>query len=195
LYITFLVRFSVLFFLFFLKIENILNFKSFRKKNLENLFGLNLDFLILRRLRSILVFYFIFIFAFVGYFSYRFALLGLIYFTFVFARVSWLRTLLNYFKREGFIKYISKFGDRFFQTLLILPIELAREISRPFRLTIRLRVNILVGHFLSKGVYILIFYFGFKRRLIFIFAIFLEIFVFLVQRFVFSILLVIYLNE
>jgi F0F1-type ATP synthase membrane subunit a len=102
---------------------------------------------------------------------------------------------LNYFKREGFIKYISKFGDRFFQTLLILPIELAREISRPFRLTIRLRVNILVGHFLSKGVYILIFYFGFKRRLIFIFAIFLEIFVFLVQRFVFSILLVIYLNE
>jgi len=102
---------------------------------------------------------------------------------------------LNYFKREGFIKYISKFGDRFFQTLLILPIELAREFSRPFRLTIRLRVNILVGHFLSKGVYILIFYFGLKRRLIFIFAIFLEIFVFLVQRFVFSILLVIYLNE
>jgi F0F1-type ATP synthase membrane subunit a len=48
---------------------------------------------------------------------------------------------------------------------------------------------------LSKGVYILIFYFGLKRGLIFFFAVFLEIFVFLVQRFVFSILLVIYLNE
>jgi len=103
--------------------------------------------------------------------------------------------LLNYFKREGFIKYISKFGDRFFQTLLILPIELAREFSRPFSLTIRLRVNIIVGHFLRKGVYLLIFYLGFRNSLIFVFAVFLEIFVFLVQRFVFSILLVIYLNE
>jgi F0F1-type ATP synthase membrane subunit a len=159
------------------------------------LYGLSLDFLVLRGLLRVLVFFFIFMYAFVGYFRYSFALLGLIYFTFIFASVSWLRTLINYFKREGFIKYITKFGDNFFQTLLILPIELAREFSRPFRLTIRLRVNIIVGHFLRKGVYILIFYFGFKRRLVFFFAIFLELFVFLVQRFVFSILLVIYLNE
>jgi F0F1-type ATP synthase membrane subunit a len=76
-----------------------------------------------------------------------------------------------------------------------LPIELAREFSRPFSLTIRLRVNILVGHFLRKGVYILIFYFGLKTSLIFVLAVFLEMFVFLVQRFVFSILLLIYLNE
>jgi F0F1-type ATP synthase membrane subunit a len=184
-----------MFFFYFLKSENILFLKFIRKKNLENLFGLNLDFLVLRSLRRLLVFFFIFIFAFVGYFSYRFALLGLIYFTFIFASVRWLSTLLNYFKREGFIKYITKFGDRFFQTLLILPIELAREFSRPFSLTIRLRVNILVGHFLRKGVYILIFYFGLKTSLIFVLAVFLEMFVFLVQRFVFSILLLIYLNE
>lgn len=143
----------------------------------------------------ILIFFFIFIFAFVGYFSYSLALLGLIYFTFIFARIRWLRTIINYFKREGFIKYITKFGDRFFQTLLILPIELAREFSRPFSLTIRLRVNIIVGHFLRKGVYIIIFYFGLNRSFIFFIAIFLEIFVFLVQSFVFSILLIIYLNE
>lgn len=166
-----------------------------RKKNLGNLFGLDLRFLILRSLSRILIFFFIFMFTFIGYFSYRYALLGLIYLTFLFARVRWLSTLLNYFKREGFIKYISKFGDSFFQTLLILPIELAREFSRPFSLTIRLRVNIMLGHFLRKGVYLLIFYLGLRNSLVFIFAVFLEIFVFLVQRFVFSILLVIYLNE
>lgn len=92
-------------------------------------------------------------------------------------------------------KYITKFGDGFFQTLLLLPIELAREFSRPFSLTIRLRVNIMVGHLISKGVYLLIFFFNLNNRVIFVFAIFLEIFVFLVQRFVFSILLFIYLNE
>jgi hypothetical protein len=76
-----------MFFFYFLKSENILFLKFIRKKNLENLFGLNLDFLVLRSLRRLLVFFFIFIFAFVGYFSYRFALLGLIYFTFIFASV------------------------------------------------------------------------------------------------------------
>jgi hypothetical protein len=86
-YIIFLVRISVLFFFFFLKSERILGFKQFRKKNLKNLFGLNLDFLVLRGIRRILVFFLIFIFAFVGYFSYSYALLGLIYLTFIFASV------------------------------------------------------------------------------------------------------------
>jgi F0F1-type ATP synthase membrane subunit a len=166
-----------------------------RKKTLINLFGLNLEFFVLRSLVISFAFYFIFSFAFLGYLSYRVALLGLAHFTFIFARISWLRTLFNYFKSEGFLKFITKFGENFFQTLLILPIELAREFSRPFSLTIRLSVNILVGHFLSKGVYLLIFYFGLRGGFVFFLAIFLELFVFLVQRFVFSILLVIYLNE
>jgi hypothetical protein len=76
-----------LFFLFFLKSERILGFKQFRKENLKKLFGLNLDFIILSSLIRILVFLFIFMYAFVGYFSYSFALLGLIYLTFIFASV------------------------------------------------------------------------------------------------------------
>lgn len=147
------------------------------------------------RVLGFLFFFFIFSYAFIGYFRYSLALLGLIYFTFFIARISWLRTLINFFKIERLQKYITKFGERFFQTLFILPIELAREFSRPFSLTIRLRVNVLVGHFLRKGVYIIIFFFGLNTRLVFIFAILLEIFVFLVQSFVFSILLIIYLSE
>lgn len=194
-YIFCLVFFSVLFVFFFIFRGRFEGLKLKIKRGVQNLFGLNFSWFIVRRIFSFVIFFFIFSFAFVGYLSYRFALLGLIYFTFLLAGVSWLRTLINYFKRERFHKYISKFGDNFFQTLLLLPIELAREFSRPFSLTIRLSVNIIVGHFLSKGVYLLIFFFGFGGRFIFVLAVLLEMFVFLVQSFVFSILLIIYLNE
>uniref|UniRef100_A0A1I7WD53 ATP synthase subunit a n=1 Tax=Heterorhabditis bacteriophora TaxID=37862 RepID=A0A1I7WD53_HETBA len=41
---------------------------------------------------------------------------------------------------------MSKEGDSYLKTFTILIVELVREFSRPLALTVRLTVNILVGH-------------------------------------------------
>lgn len=48
---------------------------------------------------------------------------------------------------------MSKSGDTFSKTLVILMIELVSEFSRPFSLTIRLTVNVSVGHLICLMVY------------------------------------------
>lgn len=62
-------------------------------------------------------------------------------------------TLLSFISREKFSIYISKDGDTYLKTLVFLAIEVVREFSRPFALTIRLTVNIIVGHIISISIY------------------------------------------
>lgn len=82
------------------------------------------------------------------------------------------------------------------KTLVLMPIELVREFSRPFSLTIRLTVNISVGHLISMSLYqFLELRGGDKYIWLTVLAIIIECFVFFIQSYVFSRLVYLYLNE
>lgn len=62
-------------------------------------------------------------------------------------------TLLTFISREKFSIYIRKEGDRFLKTFRILLVEIVSEFSRPLALTVRLTVNIMVGHLIRMMLY------------------------------------------
>jgi F0F1-type ATP synthase membrane subunit a len=91
---------------------------------------------------------------------------------------------------------MRKEGDTFLKTLTMFFIELVREFSRPIALTVRLTVNIVVGHLIRMVLFSLLERFlGNSFFFIVIFAIFIECFVFFIQSYIFSRLLFLYLNE
>jgi len=131
-----------------------------------------------------------------GYFTYSFCPCGIVEFTFVYAVVAWIRTFLTFISREKFSILISKEGDSFLKTLRILLVELVSEFSRPLALTVRLTVNIIVGHLISIIIYQAIeLSIGTSYIWITILAIIIECFVFFIQSYIFSRLVYLYLNE
>lgn len=131
-----------------------------------------------------------------GYFTYSFCPCGMVEFTFVYAAVAWISTLLTFVSREKFSVYIRKGGDRFLKTFSILLVEIVSEFSRPLALTVRLTVNIIVGHLiriiLYQGLELSL---GEKYVWLSVFAIIIECFVFFIQSYIFSRLIYLYLNE
>nr|YP_003434085.1 ATP synthase F0 subunit 6 [Teladorsagia circumcincta]ACX85208.1 ATP synthase F0 subunit 6 [Teladorsagia circumcincta] len=131
-----------------------------------------------------------------GYFTYSFCPCGMIEFTFVYAVVAWMSTLLSFMSSEKFSIYMSKSGDKFLKTFSMLLVEIVSEFSRPLALTVRLTVNIMVGHLISMMLYMgLDNSMGEKYVWISIFAIMMECFVFFIQSYIFSRLIYLYLNE
>nr|YP_003433734.1 ATP synthase F0 subunit 6 [Trichostrongylus vitrinus]ACX85100.1 ATP synthase F0 subunit 6 [Trichostrongylus vitrinus] len=131
-----------------------------------------------------------------GYFTYSFCPCGMIEFTFVYAVVAWMSTLLTFMSSEKFSVYMSKGGDSYLKTFSMLLVELVSEFSRPLALTVRLTVNIMVGHLISMMLYMSVENFmGEKYLWISIFAIMMECFVFFIQSYIFSRLIFLYLNE
>lgn len=131
-----------------------------------------------------------------GYFTYSFCPCGIVEFTFTYAAVAWIRTLLTFISREKFSIYMSKEGDSFLKTFSMLMVELVREFSRPLALTVRLTVNIMVGHLISMILYQgLELSLGDKYIWISVLAIMIECFVFFIQSYIFSRLIYLYLNE
>nr|YP_010519795.1 ATP synthase F0 subunit 6 [Zoniolaimus dendrolagi]UXP34572.1 ATP synthase F0 subunit 6 [Zoniolaimus dendrolagi] len=131
-----------------------------------------------------------------GYFTYSFCPCGMVEFTFVYAMVAWLSTLLTFISSEKFSVYMSKGGDTYLKTFSMLLVEIVSEFSRPLALTVRLTVNIMVGHLISMMLYMGIEnYLGEKYLWISIFAIMMECFVFFIQSYIFSRLIYLYLNE
>nr|BAV82846.1 ATP synthase F0 subunit 6 [Teladorsagia circumcincta] len=131
-----------------------------------------------------------------GYFTYSFCPCGMIEFTFVYAVVAWMSTLLSFMSSEKFSIYMSKSGDKFLKTFSMLLVEIVSEFSRPLALTVRLTVNIMVGHLISMMLYMgLENNMGEKYVWISIFAIMMECFVFFIQSYIFSRLIYLYLNE
>lgn len=185
----------VLQFLFYFK-EGILN--TLVKKFFGSLVGVfsYTSSLPLRSVISIFTFIILLTCCFGGYFTYSFCPCGIVEFTFVYAAVAWMSTLLTFISSEKFSVYIRKRGDRFLKTFSILLVEIVSEFSRPLALTVRLTVNIIVGHLIR-----MIIYQGLELRLgegyiwITIFAIIIECFVFFIQSYIFSRLIYLYLNE
>nr|YP_009050218.1 ATP synthase F0 subunit 6 [Nematodirus oiratianus]AGZ64206.1 ATP synthase F0 subunit 6 [Nematodirus oiratianus] len=131
-----------------------------------------------------------------GYFTYSFTPCSMVEFTFVYAVVAWLSTLLTFMSSEKFSVYLSKSGDSFLKTVSMLLVEVVSEFSRPLALTVRLTVNIMVGHLISMMLYMAIENFlGEGYVWVIIFAIMMECFVFFIQSYIFSRLIYLYLNE
>nr|YP_009128934.1 ATP synthase F0 subunit 6 [Triodontophorus brevicauda]AJT48004.1 ATP synthase F0 subunit 6 [Triodontophorus brevicauda] len=131
-----------------------------------------------------------------GYFTYSFCPCGMVEFTFVYAMVAWMSTLLTFISSEKFSVYMSKGGDTYLKTFSMLLVEIVSEFSRPLALTVRLTVNIMVGHLISMMLYTGIESFmGEKYVWVSIFAIMMECFVFFIQSYIFSRLIYLYLNE
>nr|YP_009498569.1 ATP synthase F0 subunit 6 [Cyathostomum pateratum]AWK48978.1 ATP synthase F0 subunit 6 [Cyathostomum pateratum] len=131
-----------------------------------------------------------------GYFTYSFTPCGMVEFTFVYAMVAWLSTLLTFISSEKFSVYMSKGGDTYLKTFSMLLVEIVSEFSRPLALTVRLTVNIMVGHLISMMLYTGIENFmGEKYVCVSILAIMMECFVFFIQSYIFSRLIYLYLNE
>nr|YP_007183179.1 ATP synthase F0 subunit 6 [Dictyocaulus eckerti]AFV32098.1 ATP synthase F0 subunit 6 [Dictyocaulus eckerti] len=101
-----------------------------------------------------------------------------------------------FFSSEKFSIYLSKTGDYFFKSFVMSLIELVSEFSRPLALTVRLTVNVSVGHLIIDLFYYLLENFlGGMFFWIFVFSIFMECFVFVIQSYIFSRLIYLYLNE
>lgn len=145
---------------------------------------------------SVFVFVVLLTRCFGGYFTYSFCPCGILNFTLVYAFITWIRTLLTFIRREKFSIYISKSGDNYLKTFVFLAVESIREFSRPIALTIRLTVNIIVGHLIRIILYQLLeLTLGERYIWLSVLAIIMECFVFLIQRYVFSRLIFLYLNE
>nr|UXK95581.1 ATP synthase F0 subunit 6 [Macropostrongyloides lasiorhini] len=145
---------------------------------------------------SIFTFMVLLICCFGGYFTYSFCPCGMVEFTFIYAMVAWLSTLLTFVSSEKFSVYMSKGGDSYLKTFSMLLVEIVSEFSRPLALTVRLTVNIMVGHLISMMLYMGVENFlGEKYLWISIFAIMMECFVFFIQSYIFSRLIYLYLNE
>nr|YP_009353461.1 ATP synthase F0 subunit 6 [Ancylostoma tubaeforme]AQX91020.1 ATP synthase F0 subunit 6 [Ancylostoma tubaeforme] len=131
-----------------------------------------------------------------GYFTYSFCPCGMVEFTFIYAMVAWMSTLLTFISSEKFSIYMSKSGDTFLKTFSMLLVEIVSEFSRPLALTVRLTVNIMVGHLINMMLYMGIENFlGEKYLWVSILAIMMECFVFFIQSYIFSRLIYLYLNE
>ena len=185
----------ILQFIFYIK-EGLLN--TLAKKFLTSLievfsYSRNLP---LRSFISVFTFLVLLTSCFGGYFCYSFCPCGIVEFTFVYAMLAWLRAFLTFISSEKFSIYIRKSGDKFLKTLSMLGVELVREFSRPVALTVRLTVNIMVGHLISIMLYqALELSLGDLYIWITIFAIIMECFVFFIQSYIFSRLIFLYLSE
>nr|YP_003434463.1 ATP synthase F0 subunit 6 [Mecistocirrus digitatus]ACX85088.1 ATP synthase F0 subunit 6 [Mecistocirrus digitatus] len=173
-------------------------FNVFIKKfflGLKEMFSYNIN-LPLSSLISFFTFIVLLICCFGGYFCYSFCPCGMIEFTFIYAIVAWLSTLMTFMSNEKFSVYMSKSGDAYLKTLSMLMVELVSEFSRPLALTVRLTVNIAVGHLISMMLYIGVENFlGENYVWISVMAIMMECFVFFIQSYIFSRLIYLYLNE
>nr|YP_009142126.1 ATP synthase F0 subunit 6 [Pseudoterranova azarasi]AKG63659.1 ATP synthetase subunit 6 [Pseudoterranova azarasi] len=145
---------------------------------------------------SIFTFVILLVCCFGGYFSYSFCPCGMIEFTFVYAIVAWMSTFFTFTTSEKFSIYIAKEGDGFLKTFSMLLVEIVSEVSRPLALTVRLTVNVLVGHMISMMIYQLLeLTLGFGYVWLTVFAIMMECFVFFIQSYIFSRLIYLYLSE
>lgn len=190
-------------FLFFFLLQYILFFGDgfiggFFKVFLDGLSGVfsYVVFMPISYVISFFSFVLLLVFCFGGYFSYSFCICGILEFTLFYSLVAWFTTVLVLFSGVKISVYLRKFGDLFLKTLSMLAVEVVSEISRPLALTVRLTVNIMVGHLLIGFIYI-----GVEGVLgedfvwLTVLAIMMECFVFFIQSYIFSRLVYLYLSE
>ena len=135
-----------------------------------------------------------------GLLPYGFAFTSHIAVTFFMAVVVFIAvTLIGIFKHG--LKFFSLFfphGAPLFTAPILIPIELVSYLSRPISLSVRLFANMTVGHVLLKvlaGFVVALGIFGVVPLVVLVAITALELLVAVLQAYIFTILLCIYLND
>jgi F-type H+-transporting ATPase subunit a len=153
-----------------------------------------------RPLRAVLapfLFFFMLVFLVGGFLPYGTPFFTSFRFTSGVRFVFWFRAFLFMTRTTRFTLLLVARGAGFWMTFFLLPIELVREFIKPVSLTVRLYANVLFGHFLIEAVYHFVLVnagFVFTPVAGLVFVVF-ELAVFVVQRYIFTFLVVMYLSE
>jgi F0F1-type ATP synthase membrane subunit a len=140
------------------------------------------------------LFIIIFLSCFFGFLRYSESVFSIFLFTFLFSFCSWLVSFIYFLSYINFFIYLRKLGDSFYLAFFLIIIEVVREFSRPLSLRVRLLVNVRVGHALGlAGFFIYEFYLGLFFYTLVLIPI--ENIVFLIQRYIFSRLIYMYLGD
>jgi len=135
----------------------------------------------------IFIFLFVLLFSFFGFGN----MLFFLKFNFFVLLFFWFITILFVFKKIVFgLRYIA---GSFFISFFVLIFEIIRDIFRPFALRVRLFINLIFGCLFIEAISIL-FYINNSIWLFYFFSIF-ECFVLLIQIYVLSSLVFLYLEE
>lgn len=178
---------------------------SFLKKNLilifysleEFFFSVKLNFfnkIFIFILLNFIIF--IFLLNFVGLWPYNFSFTSQIGLVFWFSVLVWFILIIFFIKKSHriFSSHLIPEGSPLLLTPFLFIIEIVRIIIRPLTLSIRLAANILSGHLLL----ILLFKIVFFQKWFFLFFLvlnFIEIFVSLIQSYIFVTIICLYFSE
>jgi F-type H+-transporting ATPase subunit a len=135
-----------------------------------------------------------------GMIPYTFAFTSHIIVTFMLASIVFLSVLIMGFAFHG-IGYFRIFlpsGAPLFLAPVLIPIELISFLSRPISLSVRLFANIMAGHMVLKifaGFVVMLGVFGVIPFAMTTLLTFFEVFVALIQAYIFAILTCVYIND
>lgn len=136
-----------------------------------------------------------------GMFPYTFTFTSHIIVTFVLAAIVFCTvTLIGFFQHgAGYLKIFLPGGAPLFLAPILIPIEMISYLSRPISLSVRLFANVMAGHMVMKifagFVVALGVVGGWIPLAMTVLITFFEVFVALVQAYIFAILTCVYLND
>ncbi len=135
-----------------------------------------------------------------GMIPYSFTATSHIIVTFALAMMVFLGVTLIGFAKHGikFLKLFCPEGVPVFMAPIIIPIELLSYLSRPISLSMRLAVNMMAGHTLLKVIAMFVMMMGVAGVVPLVVLVGLtgfEVFVALLQAYVFTVLTCVYLND
>lgn len=133
---------------------------------------------------------------FFSVFPYNFPSTSQVSFVLLISGSFWLRVVLFSLvnNSKGFFSHLIPEGTPIPLTALLFLIELIRNLIRPLTLTVRLVANILAGHLLIRLLSSLVFIFG-ASGILYVGLNIVEIFVALIQAYIFTTIIVLYFSE
>jgi F-type H+-transporting ATPase subunit a len=135
-----------------------------------------------------------------GLFPFSFTVTGQIIVTFALAAVVFIGVTIIGFVRNGlgFLHLFCPAGVPIFVMPLLIPIEIISYFVRPVSLSVRLFLNMMVGHTMLKvfaGFVVLLGIFGIAPLIFIVIFIGFELFVAVLQAYIFAVLSCLYLND
>lgn len=193
------ILFPLVFFSGYMSISKFKLFSSFIVKIVFTIFSTVSSLKVSKRfLGSLSVFFFcVFTLNYFSIFSYVFPLTRSVGFVQCLSLCFWFRVvfmglLQNY---KGFLSHLVPRGSPLGLVFFLVMIEVVRNIVRPITLIIRLVSNILAGHVLLILLYKLIRFLNFKMKGLYFVLLGVEMFVSVIQAYIFMVLVLIYYTE
>ena len=107
----------------------------------------------------------------------------------------WFAAFLHMIRVKRFSLYMVKQGYPLLLRCFLVWIELIREFSKPFSLGIRLYANLVFGHYLLLGVWWVLDRVGVWSYPLSVFFVLFELAVFVIQSYIFTVLVTMYFGE